>query len=227
MTVRRRSSRASRCRRAPATNPLAERRWQKTVGPVEITKLSVGPMDNNVYVIAVGDEASVVDGGSSELEAVLAEVGERKFKSVLQTHSHRDHTAALSQLVRETNAPVLAHPADASQIPTRTEPLAEGDEVEVGGVSLLVIHTPGHTPGGICFLLSEAGESHLFAGDTLFPGGPGNTFGSKENFETILESLESKLFVLPDETHVYPGHGADTTIGAEKPSLEEWRARGW
>ena len=90
-----------------------------------------------------------------------------------------------------------------------------------------VLHTPGHTPGGVCFLLDESGESHLFAGDTLFPGGPGNTRGNADAFAQIMKSLGEKLFVLPDDTHVYPGHGADTTIGSERPHLDEWRARGW
>src|SRR5206468_7400790 len=98
---------------------------------------------------------------------------------------------------------------------------------EVGGLRLRVMHTPGHTPGGVCFLLREAGESHLFSGDTLFPGGPGNTSGDPQRFATIMRALDEKLFVLPDDTHVYPGHGADTTIGAERPSVPEWRARGW
>jgi glyoxylase-like metal-dependent hydrolase (beta-lactamase superfamily II) len=204
---------------------LAEKRWTKTVGPAEITKISVGGMDNNVYFVAVGDEVAVVDAGSNEKDAVLAEVGDRTFKAVLQTHNHGDHLVTLKDVVDATGAPVLAHPADS--LPVKAGPLADGDTYEIGGVSLKVIHTPGHTPGGICFLLQHSGESHLFAGDTLFPGGPGNTRGDKKAFDTIMRSLDEKLFVLPDETNVYPGHGGDTTIGAERPSLEEWRQRGW
>lgn len=182
-------------------------------------------MDNNIYFIVVGDEVAVVDAGSNEADAVLAEVGDKRFQAVLQTHNHGDHVAALKEVVEKTKAPVLAHPMDA--LPVDATPLSEGDSHEIGGVKLSVLHTPGHTPGSICFLLQEAGESHLFAGDTLFPGGPGNTFNNKEAFQTIMRSLDEKLFVLPDDTHVYPGHGDDTTIGNERPSVEEWRARGW
>jgi glyoxylase-like metal-dependent hydrolase (beta-lactamase superfamily II) len=204
---------------------VGEVRWTKTVGPAEVTKLSVGRMDNNVYVIGVGDEAAVVDAGSNEPDAVLEAVGDRRVGVVLQTHNHGDHVTTLREFVDRTSAPVLAHPAD--KLPVPAETLDDGDVHELGGVSFKVLHTPGHTPGSVCFLLEEAGESHLFAGDTLFPGGPGNTFGNTDAFATIMRSLDSKLFVLPDETHVYPGHGADTTIGAERPSVEEWRARGW
>jgi glyoxylase-like metal-dependent hydrolase (beta-lactamase superfamily II) len=206
---------------------LAEVRWRKTVGPAEITKISVGAMDNNVYLIAVGDEAAVVDGGSAEVDAVLAELGDRRLTSVLQTHNHGDHIAELPDLVERAKVPVLAHPADADRIPVSTEKIDDGATVGLGGCIFKVLYTPGHTPGGVCFLLEEAGESHLFAGDTLFPGGPGNTWGRKEAFEQIMDSLETKLFVLPDSTYVYPGHGADTTIGAERPQLETWRRRGW
>jgi glyoxylase-like metal-dependent hydrolase (beta-lactamase superfamily II) len=204
---------------------LAQVRWRKEVGPAEIVKLSVGRMDNNVYMVGVDDEAFVVDAGSNEADAVLAELGDRKLTAVLQTHNHGDHVAVLQDVVKATGAPVLAHPEDS--LPVQAQPLSDGDTVELKGLTFKVLHTPGHTPGGVCFLLEEAGESHLFAGDTLFPGGPGNTFGNPQNFKTIMRSLDEKLFVLPDETHVYPGHGADTTIGDERPHLEEWRARGW
>ncbi len=207
---------------------MAELRWKKNVGSVEIVKLSVGRMDNNVYVIRTDENAFVVDAGSAEPDAVLAELGDRTFDAVLQTHNHGDHIATLREVVEATKAPVFAHPSDA--IPVKAVPLEDGASVSLGGetpVNLTVLHTPGHTPGGVCFLLQEEGEAHLFAGDTLFPGGPGNTFGNADDFKTIIRSLEEKLFVLDDATHVYPGHGNDTTIGAERPHLEEWRARGF
>jgi glyoxylase-like metal-dependent hydrolase (beta-lactamase superfamily II) len=204
---------------------LAEVRWVKSVGPAEITKISVGRMDNNVYVIAVGDRAFVVDGGSAELDAVLSTVGGRTIEGVLQTHNHGDHTTTLKEFVETTSAPVFAHPDD--KLPVRAIALKDGGEAKIGDLSLKVLHTPGHTPGGVCFLLQVDGESHLFAGDTLFPGGPGNTSGDEKRFAQIMKVLEEKLFTLPDETHVYPGHGSDTTIGTERPNLEEWRARGW
>lgn len=204
---------------------MGEVRWTKTVGPAEITKISVGRMDNNVYVIGVGGEVAVVDAGSNEPQAVMNAVGDRRLSVILQTHNHGDHVTTLREVVDRTNAPVLAHPAD--KLPVPAEALDDGDVHELGGVSFTVLHTPGHTPGSVCFLLQEAGESHLFAGDTLFPGGPGNTFGNADAFATIMRSLDTKLFVLPDDTHVYPGHGDDTTIGTERPSVEDWRARGW
>jgi glyoxylase-like metal-dependent hydrolase (beta-lactamase superfamily II) len=205
---------------------MAEIRWRKTAGPVEIVKLSVGPMDNNVYLLASGDEAVLVDG-SNEADAILAELGGRRLARILQTHGHGDHVVALPDLVAATNAEVFAHEGDAARMPVRVKPLRERDVVTVGSSKLDVVETPGHTAGGVCFVLREGGETHLFAGDTLFPGGPGNTFGDASAFATIMRSLDEKLFVLPDDTHVYPGHGADTTIGAERPSVPEWRARGW
>lgn len=182
-------------------------------------------MDNNVYFIAVDDEVAVVDAGSNEVDPVLATVGDRTFKAILQTHNHGDHVVTLAELVEQTGVPVYAHPND--KLPVAAQAVDDGSTYEIGGTVISVLHTPGHTPGSVCFLLQEADESHLFAGDTLFPGGPGNTFGDAKAFATIIDSLGSKLFVLPDDTHVYPGHGDDTTIGTEKPNLEEWRQRGW
>jgi glyoxylase-like metal-dependent hydrolase (beta-lactamase superfamily II) len=205
---------------------VGEIRWTKSVGPAEITKLSVGSMDNNVYVIAIGDHVAVVDAGSNEADFVIGQLGDRRLAAILQTHNHGDHVVTLKDVVAQTGAEVFAHPAD--PLPVDAQPLEDGTELPpLDGVDITVLHTPGHTPGSVCFWLRAAGESHLFAGDTLFPGGPGNTFNNKEAFQTIMQSLEEKLFTLPDETHVYPGHGDDTTIGTERPSVEEWRARGW
>ncbi len=205
---------------------MGEVRWRKTVGRAEIKKLSVGPMDNNVYVLSVGDDVVSVDAGSNEADFVLGEIGDVGLDAILQTHNHGDHVITLEEVVERTGAKVYAHPDD--PLPVEAEPIGDAAVVSgVGQLEISVLHTPGHTPGSVCFLLSEAGESHLFAGDTLFPGGPGNTFGRKDAFATIMRSLDEKLFTLPDDTHVYPGHGDDTTIGAERPSVEEWRERGW
>ncbi len=205
---------------------MGEVRWTKTVGPAEITKLSVGQMDNNIYVIAVSDDVAIVDAGSNEASYVLGQLGDRPLRAILQTHNHGDHIVTLKEVVASTGAEVFAHPDD--KLPVDAEPIGDDAIVHgLGDVEISVLHTPGHTPGSVCFVLREAGETHVFAGDTLFPGGPGNTFGDKQAFATIMRSLDEKLFVLPDDAHIYPGHGGDTTIGKERPSLEEWRARGW
>lgn len=205
---------------------MAELRWRKTVGGIEIVKVSVSAMDNNVYLLSRGDEAILVDG-SDEADAILGELGPRRLAAILQTHNHWDHLRALPMLVDMTGAPVHVHPDDSGNVPVAWRPLSDGQTFETAGIALEVLHTPGHTPGGVCFVLREEGQTHLFSGDTLFPGGPGGTFGNAEAFATIMRSLDAKLLVLPDETHVYPGHGDDTTIGAERGSVAQWRARGW
>lgn len=205
---------------------MGEVRWTKSVGPAEITKLSVGRMDNNIYVIGLGEEATVVDAGSNEPSFVLEQLGGRRLAAILQTHNHGDHITTLKEIVDQTGAEVVAHPDD--KLPVQAQPVQDGSVWRgAGGIELSVLHTPGHTPGSVCYVLQEGGETHVFAGDTLFPGGPGNTFGNTKAFETIMRSLDTKLFVLPDDAHIYPGHGADTTIGTERPSVEEWRTRGW
>jgi glyoxylase-like metal-dependent hydrolase (beta-lactamase superfamily II) len=189
---------------------------------VRVSKFAVGPYDNNVYVVASGGDAIVVDG-AAEPDRILREVKGLRVVSIVETHDHPDHTAALRALVEALAVPVLAHPEDPMPVPA--EPLAHGDRVRVGDVELTVLHTPGHTPGSLCFLLEPSGaEPHLFTGDTLFPGGPGNTGGG--GFERIMRSLD-ELFELPDATRVSPGHGLDTTIGRERPYLQTWRDRGW
>ncbi|HVE92716.1 MAG TPA: MBL fold metallo-hydrolase [Actinomycetota bacterium] len=205
---------------------MADVRWRRAVGPVEITKLSVGPMDNNVYVLASGGEAVLIDG-SNEADAILSELGDKRLTTIVQTHGHGDHVVALPALVEKTSAPVLVHPGDATMIPVPTGTIGEGDTVKLGPVELRVLHTPGHTPGSICLVLERDGQILLFSGDTLFPGGPGGTFGSREAFEQIMSGLENKLFALDDDTQVLPGHGDDTTIGDERPHLSGWRQRGW
>lgn len=201
---------------------------------LRVTKLSVGPMDNAVYLLrcaATGD-VLLVDA-ANEADRLLAELGDDRLARVVTTHRHPDHWQALTAVVEATGAPVAAHALDAAELPVPVaDPLADGDVVTVGEVALRVIHLVGHTPGSIALLYDARGEladhPHLFTGDSLFPGGPGNTFGDAAAFRSLLDDLESKVFgVLPDATWVYPGHGADTTLGAERPGLPEWRARGW
>jgi glyoxylase-like metal-dependent hydrolase (beta-lactamase superfamily II) len=188
-------------------------------GALRVTKFSVGPYDNNVYVLAAGDEAFVIDG-ATDPERILQEVAGLRVIGILQTHNHHDHVQALPTLVRELEAPVYAHPSD--PMPVRTEPLQGGEVLRLGGVDVRVVHTPGHTPGSTCYIA----DGFLFSGDTLFPGGPGNTFGNRKAFATIMRSLD-ELLTLDDDTRVLPGHGIDTRIGLERPHVRTWHERGW
>jgi glyoxylase-like metal-dependent hydrolase (beta-lactamase superfamily II) len=186
---------------------------------VQVTKFSVGPYDNNVYVVAADGRAFVVDG-AAEPERILAEVRRLEVIGIVQTHNHSDHIHALRGLTEALPATVYAHPFDPP--PVAFEPIGEGFSLPLGDVNLEVLHTPGHTPGSLTFRV----EDLLFTGDTLFPGGPGNTSRDPGHFARIMESLD-RLFEYPDDTRVCPGHGLDTTIGRERPYLEIWRERGW
>lgn len=193
---------------------------------VEIRKLSVSEMDNNVYLLrdVAADRALLVDA-ADDADRILAEVGATTVEAVVTTHGHWDHHRALVAVADATGAALVHHPADAEGMPRAPDvPADDGLVVRFGDAAVELLHTPGHTPGSVCLLL---GGAHLFTGDTLFPGGPGNTFGDAEAFRTIMRSLEDRLFALPDATWVYPGHGDDTTLGAERPHLAEWRERGW
>lgn len=188
-----------------------------------VRKIEVGSMENNVYVLECPEthNAFIVDG-CFEPDEIIAGAAGANVVGILQTHGHGDHVQALPELKERLGVPVYAHPGDEYPVPIDRE-LSDGDELELGARRVRVLHTPGHTPGGTCFLSGR----HLVSGDTLFPGGPGNTWGNKEAFAQIIESIRTKLFVLDDATFVYPGHGADTTIAAERPHLQEWIERGW
>ena len=193
---------------------------------VEVRKFSVGPMDNNAYILRDTDshEAVLIDA-ANEAPRILEELEGVTVVGIFTTHGHGDHWQALAAVADATGAPTWLHPADADMVPRgANHHLNDGDVMRFGSVEARLIHAPGHTPGSTSLLL---GDDHLFTGDTLFPGGPGNTFGNADAFEQIMRSLRERLFVLPDETWVYPGHGDDTTLGAERPHLDEWQARGW
>ena len=188
-----------------------------------VRKIEVGSMENNVYVLECPEtHDSLLVDGCFEADKILAAAEGTNVVAIVQTHGHADHVQALAELEQELGVPVCAHPGDDYPVAIERS-LADGDTIDFGRRSARVIHTPGHTPGGVCYLVGE----HLISGDTLFPGGPGNTWDDPDRFAEIIESIETKLFTLPDDTRVYPGHGADTTIGSEKPHLEEWKARGW
>lgn len=188
-----------------------------------VRKIRLGPMDNNVYVLECPEthEALLIDG-SYDADEILAGAEGAKVVAIVQTHGHMDHVQALAELKDRLRVPVYAHPGEDYPVEIDRS-LSDGDELTFGERSVKVLHTPGHTPGGICLYR----QGHLVSGDTLFPGGPGNTWGNQEAFTQIIASIEDKLFVLADDTAVYPGHGDDTTIGSERPHLQEWKDRGW
>jgi glyoxylase-like metal-dependent hydrolase (beta-lactamase superfamily II) len=189
-----------------------------------VRKIRVGDMENNTYLLEcpATHEALLVDG-CYEADKILAGAEGAKVVGIVQTHGHYDHVDALPELKRKLEVPVYAHPGEDYPVPIDVA-LTDGDTIAFGkDHEVKVLHTPGHTPGGVCLLTGK----HLVSGDTLFPGGPGNTWGDSKLFDQIIASIETKLLVLPDDTHVYPGHGDDTTIGTEKPHIDEWKDRRW
>ncbi|MEU8201464.1 MBL fold metallo-hydrolase [Streptosporangium sp. NPDC049046] len=191
-----------------------------------IAKLAVGPFDNNAYLIRctqTGDGALI--DAAAEPDRLLELIGDQPISKIVTTHQHGDHWQALEEVARATGASVIAHPLDAGALPVPVDlEVEDGDGVTVGVVSLEVIHLRGHTPGSIALYY----PGHLFTGDSLFPGGVGNTNKDPERFAQLFADVSERIFDrLPDDTWVYPGHGKDTTLGAERPSLPEWRERGW
>jgi glyoxylase-like metal-dependent hydrolase (beta-lactamase superfamily II) len=193
---------------------------------VAITSVVVGGLDNNVYFVrdrATGE--SVLVDAADEPEQLLDLSRSLDVRRVLTTHGHHDHIRAVPAM-REAGYPVGVAAEDAERLPGHDFLLEDGAAVEVGELRLRTIHTPGHTPGSTCFVVE--GSPVLLSGDTLFPGGPGRTDLAGGDFDAVIESIRDRLFgPLPDDTVVLPGHGAETTIGAERPHLQEWIDRGW
>ncbi|MEJ7845521.1 MAG: MBL fold metallo-hydrolase [Acidimicrobiales bacterium] len=191
----------------------------------EIHKVVVGPVANNVFVLrcrATGD--AVLLDAANEHDKLLELCRTLGVREVIETHGHWDHIQAVPQL-RDAGYEVHVAAADAARLPSYDQIIDDDAVVEVGDLRLRTIATPGHTPGSICFRLE--GSPVLFSGDTLFPGGPGRTTFEDADFATIIESIDRRLFTLAPETLVLPGHGDDTTIGTERPHLQEWVDRGW
>ncbi|MFD7401245.1 MBL fold metallo-hydrolase [Streptomyces sp. NPDC059866] len=196
-----------------------------------ITKIAVGPMDNNAYLLRcrATDEQVLIDA-ANDAHTLLGTIGDDGIASVVTTHRHGDHWQALAEVVAATGARTYAGRDDADGIPVPTDVLVDdGDTIRVGRVELTARHLVGHTPGSIALVYDDPhGHPHVFTGDCLFPGGVGNTHKDSKAFASLIHDVETKIFdVLPDETWVYPGHGNDTTLGAERPHLPEWHARGW
>jgi len=186
-------------------------------------------VDNNIWIVGDDEECVVIDAAHDH-EPIVAGVAGRRVVAVVCTHGHNDHINAAVDLADAVDAPIWLHPADTMLWdvvhPGRPAdaPLNDGQVIEVGGGKLKVIHTPGHSPGGVT--LHDAAGERIFGGDTLFKGGPGATGRSFSSFPTIIDSIRDRLLPLSDETVVHTGHGDDTTIGEEAPHLDEWIARG-
>ena len=198
--------------------------WHLETTDVRIRKVCVGPYENNAYIVAdARSNVGVIVDAASEAVLLVEESAGIAVRAILTTHGHLDHVAAARETADRLGVPFLMDPADAAIAGIAADgPLPRG-RFEVGSLSVDVITTPGHTPGSACFAVPGV----VFSGDTLFPGGPGATRFPYSDFDQIIASIETRLFTLDDATLVMPGHGLDTTIGAERPSLEAWRARGW
>lgn len=202
----------------------------RELAELTITKVAVGPMNNNAYLLRCRqDDSQVLIDAANEADTLMRVIGDGGLTRVITTHRHQDHWQALPDVVEQTGAETVADAADADELPVAvTARVTHGDRVRVGDCAFEVIHLVGHTPGSIALLYDDPeGRPHLFTGDSLFPGGVGKT-RSPEDFASLIDHVETRIFDrLPDETWVYPGHGDDTTLGAERPHLGEWRERGW
>lgn len=197
--------------------------WNDT--DVEVHKVVVGPYENNVFVVRcrhTGD--AVLLDAANEHDMLLELARELGVRTVLETHGHWDHIQAVPA-IRDAGFEVGVTAADAAMLPSYDYILEDDTIIEVGRARLHTIITPGHTPGSICFKLVD--KPLLFTGDTLFPGGPGNTEGDPARFGEIIESIDQRLFPYAPDTIILPGHGDNSTIGAERPQLQEWVDRGW
>jgi glyoxylase-like metal-dependent hydrolase (beta-lactamase superfamily II) len=201
---------------------------------VSILKASVGPMDNNAYLVtcsATGETLLIDAANDADVLIDLVRNHAPRVSLIVTSHQHFDHWQALEAVAQATRAPTAAHEIDADPLPVKPDRLlAGGDTVQIGELTFEVIHLRGHTPGSVALALdgpATGGVTQLFTGDCLFPGGPGRTTRPDE-FDSLMGDLEARVFArYGDETIIYPGHGDDTTLGAERPHLQEWRARGW
>ncbi len=207
---------------------------RRTLPGATIIKASVGPMDNNAYLITCSEtgESLLIDAANDADDLVrLVQEYAPKLALIVTSHQHWDHWQALEAVVDATGAPTAVNEIDADPLPVKPDRLLKnGDTIEVGNLRFDVIHLRGHTPGSVALALSgpaAGGAAQLFTGDCLFPGGVGRTT-KPADFKSLFEGVKTKIFDrFDDDTVVYPGHGDDTTLGVERPHLEEWRARGW
>jgi glyoxylase-like metal-dependent hydrolase (beta-lactamase superfamily II) len=201
-------------------------------GSVTMIKISVGPVDNNAYLLQIRGSSSLLIDAANDDDRLLKIISDQPLDTIVTTHRHADHWQALPSVAAATGARLICGQPDLEAISTEAGVAAmvgvwDGDHIELGTQRLEVIGLVGHTPGSITLSFAGSGVTHLFTGDSLFPGGPGKT-NSPEDFTSLMNDLESKIFdSFDDDTVVHPGHGDDTTLGAERPHLGEWRARGW
>jgi glyoxylase-like metal-dependent hydrolase (beta-lactamase superfamily II) len=189
---------------------------------IHVEKLQLGLYGTNCYIVVCNrtKESLVVDA-PGELKKITGKLKGTTPKYILLTHDHMDHTGALAALRSELNVPLGAHALDSSQISPAPEiPLKDGDTIQMGKLIFEVLHTPGHTPGGLCF---RSGV-YLFSGDSIFPGGPGKTW-SPANLKQLIDSLKAKIFALPDDTQIYPGHGEITNLKKEREEFAVFESR--
>ncbi|GAA5140041.1 MBL fold metallo-hydrolase [Pseudonocardia adelaidensis] len=209
---------------------------RRNLDALSITKISVGPMDNNAYLLVcrATNEALLIDAANEPdriADLVGADDGRPELNHLVTTHRHYDHWQALGAVAGMFQTRQIAHPLDAPELPIPMDVLVEhGDTIGFGEIELEVVHLRGHTPGSIALVYrdpAEGGHPHVFTGDSLFPGGHGKTTTPEDHIQ-LMDDLEERIFgPLPDETWVYPGHGDDTTLGRERPDLGEWRERHW
>jgi glyoxylase-like metal-dependent hydrolase (beta-lactamase superfamily II) len=201
-------------------------------GSVTMIKVSVGPVDNNAYILQSSSGDTLLIDAANDRDRLLKIISDQPLDTIVTTHRHADHWQALSSVAAATRARLICGQPDLQAISTGASVegmigVWDGDHVELGAEWLEVIGLVGHTPGSITLSYEGAGMTHLFTGDSLFPGGPGRTT-TPEDFSSLMNDLESKIFGrFDDDTVVHPGHGDDTTLGTERPHLAEWRKRGW
>jgi glyoxylase-like metal-dependent hydrolase (beta-lactamase superfamily II) len=199
---------------------------------VTATKISVGPVDNNAYLLQHHGGGSVLIDAANDDDRLLKIISDQPLDAIVTTHRHADHWQALPSVAAATGAQLICGQPDLEAIRIGSEVRTldgvwDGDQIQLGEEWLEVIGLVGHTPGSIALAYTSAGRTHLFTGDSLFPGGPGKT-NSAEDFTSLMSDLESKIFGrFDDDTVVHPGHGDDTTLGTERPHLGEWWKRGW
>jgi glyoxylase-like metal-dependent hydrolase (beta-lactamase superfamily II) len=192
---------------------------------LKLVKQEVGPWPMNCYILVDGDtKTSVIVDPGADPQKILAHTEGTKVAAILLTHGHQDHIGGLDEIKAETRAPVYLHPKEAAHFKIDYDvPLADGDTLTFCGISLKVIFTPGHTPGQCCF---DIGDSRIIVGDTIFVGGPGRTWSSKD-FSTTMKVMQEIVFKWPDGSTFYPGHGPSGSIGQERPAFEAFLAKGW